>query len=57
MAGNQNNWDTNYTDYPKFLTQLKKALAVYKFGLSIILSMSYWYLQHFDLVFINLSVD
>ncbi|KAL4816506.1 glycoside hydrolase superfamily [Aspergillus spinulosporus] len=39
------------------LARLKKALAEYKFGLSITLPTSYWYLQYFDLEAIDPSVD
>ncbi|GIJ85577.1 hypothetical protein Asppvi_004436 [Aspergillus pseudoviridinutans] len=56
-AGDRNGRDADYANYPRFLAQLKKALAAYKFGLSITLPTSYWYLQHFDLVSINPSVD
>ncbi|KAF7165321.1 hypothetical protein CNMCM5623_009526 [Aspergillus felis] len=56
-AGDRNGRDADYANYPKFLAQLKKALAEYKFGLSITLPTSYWYLQHFDLESIDPSVD
>lgn len=57
VAGDRNGRDADYANYPKFLAQLKKALAEYKFGLSITLPTSYWYLQNFDLESIDASVD
>ncbi|KAJ5757765.1 uncharacterized protein N7511_006459 [Penicillium nucicola] len=56
-ATDRNGRSEDYANYPKFLAQLKKALAEYKFGLSITLPTSYWYLQHFDVVSIEPSVD
>lgn len=56
-ADDRNGRAEDYVNYPAFLANLKKALAEYKFGLSITLPTSYWYLQHFDLVAIEPSVD
>lgn len=56
-ADDRNGRAEDYENFPKFLANLKKALAEYKFGLSITLPTSYWYLQHFDLVSIEPSVD
>lgn len=47
----------DYANYPKFLANLKSALDEYSYGLSITLPTSYWYLQHFDLISIEPSVD
>ncbi|KAE8315354.1 hypothetical protein BDV41DRAFT_586825 [Aspergillus transmontanensis] len=46
-----------YKDFSKFIINLKKALSNYQFSISITLSTSYWYLQHFDLESLNKSND
>jgi chitinase len=56
-AGDRNGRDSDYANFPTFLARLRKALDDYKFGLSITLPTSYWYLQHFDLESIDPSVD
>ncbi|KAJ6105101.1 hypothetical protein N7523_010175 [Penicillium sp. IBT 18751x] len=56
-ATDRNDRSEDYANFPKFLARLKKALAQYKFGLSVTLPTSYWYLQHFDVVSIEPSVD
>ncbi|PWY73016.1 glycoside hydrolase [Aspergillus heteromorphus CBS 117.55] len=56
-ASDRNGRAEDYENYPTFLANLKKALADYKYGLSITLPTSYWYLQHFDLTAIEPSVD
>ncbi|KAJ5663807.1 glycoside hydrolase family 18 protein [Penicillium longicatenatum] len=56
-AGDRNGRDEDYKNFPTFLTSLKKALSDYKYGLSITLPTSYWYLQHFDLKAMESSVD
>lgn len=56
-AGDRNGRDEDYDNYPTFLASLKKALDDYKYGLSITLPTSYWYLQHFDLKSMESSVD
>lgn len=56
-ADDRNGQPSDYSNYPIFLANLKKALSEYHFGLSITLPTSYWYLQHFDLVSIEPSVD
>ncbi|PYH88797.1 glycoside hydrolase, partial [Aspergillus ellipticus CBS 707.79] len=56
-ASDRNGRAEDYENYPKFLASLKKALDDYKYGLSITLPTSYWYLQHFDLTAIEPSVD
>ncbi|EXK25265.1 hypothetical protein FOMG_18061 [Fusarium oxysporum f. sp. melonis 26406] len=48
---------SDFKAYPKFLKRLKSALDDYKYGLSVTLPTSYWYLQHFDLKNIEPSVD
>ncbi|KAI7970129.1 hypothetical protein EIK77_008356 [Talaromyces pinophilus] len=56
-ADDRNGRPEDYSNYPTFLANLKNALNEYNFGLSITLPTSYWYLQHFDLVSIEPSVD
>jgi chitinase len=56
-ADDRNGRAEDYGNYPVFLANLKSALDEYKFGLSITLPTSYWYLQHFDLAAIEPSVD
>jgi chitinase len=56
-ADDRNGRAEDYGNYPTFLANLKAALSEYKYGLSITLPTSYWYLQHFDLVSIEPSVD
>ncbi|KAH8696452.1 hypothetical protein BGW36DRAFT_381047 [Talaromyces proteolyticus] len=56
-AGDRNGRAEDYKNFPIFLANLRKALDDYKFGLSVTLPTSYWYLQHFDLVSIEPSVD
>ncbi|RAH47433.1 chitinase [Aspergillus brunneoviolaceus CBS 621.78] len=57
VAADRNGRPGDYNNYPKFLANLKKALQTYKYGLSITLPTSYWYLQHFDITSIEPSVD
>lgn len=57
VAGERNGRAEDYQNYPIFLANLKKALSDYKYGLSITLPTSYWYLQNFDLTAIEPSVD
>lgn len=56
-ADDRNGRAEDYANYPVFLKNLKASLDTYKYGLSITLPTSYWYLQHFDLVSIEPSVD
>jgi chitinase len=56
-ADDRNGRAEDYTNFPIFLANLKGALDEYNFGLSITLPTSYWYLQHFDIVSIEPSVD
>ncbi|ODM14596.1 hypothetical protein SI65_09941 [Aspergillus cristatus] len=56
-AGDRNGRAEDYNNFPGFLANLKKVLDEYKFGLSVTLPTSYWYLRHFDLVSIEPSVD
>jgi chitinase len=56
-ADDRNGRAEDFKNFPIFLANLKKALDNYKFGLSVTLPTSYWYLQHFDLVAIEPSVD
>ncbi|KAK9418096.1 putative chitinase [Seiridium unicorne] len=56
-ADDRSGRESDYDSYPKFLANLKSALKDYDYGLSITLPTSYWYLQHFDLVSIEPSVD
>lgn len=56
-ADDRNGRTEDYDNYPIFLKNLKASLDTYKFGLSITLPTSYWYLQHFDLVSIEPHVD
>jgi chitinase len=48
---------SDFKAYPRFMKRLKSALSGYKYGLSVTLPTSYWYLQHFDLENIQPSVD
>ena len=50
---------TDFESYVKFLTFLKAALgrSGHKYGLSITLPSSYWYLKNFDIVKLSESVD
>ncbi|RAK77744.1 uncharacterized protein BO72DRAFT_477043 [Aspergillus fijiensis CBS 313.89] len=57
VAADRNGRPGDYNNYSKFLANLKKALQTYKYGLSITLPTSYWYLQHFDITSIEPSVD
>ncbi|KAJ5552097.1 glycoside hydrolase family 18 protein [Penicillium frequentans] len=57
VASERNGRAEDYENYPTFLASLKEALSDYKYGLSITLPTSYWYLQHFDLAAIEPSVD
>lgn len=56
-ASDRNGQPEDYANYPVFLANLRASLNEYSFGLSITLPTSYWYLQHFDLVAIEPSVD
>lgn len=56
-AKDRNGRDEDYANYPAFLANLRAALDHYNYGLSVTLPTSYWYLQHFDLVSIEPSVD
>ncbi|UZP46437.1 hypothetical protein NXS19_014249 [Fusarium pseudograminearum] len=53
----RNGRESDFKAYPRFLKRLKSALDNYKYGLSVTLPTSYWYLQHFDLENIEPSVD
>ncbi|EWY79621.1 hypothetical protein FOYG_17254 [Fusarium oxysporum NRRL 32931] len=53
----RNGRPSDFKAYPVFLKRLKAALRNYKYGLSVTLPTSYWYLQHFDLENIEPSVD
>ncbi|PCD32242.1 hypothetical protein FGRA07_09494 [Fusarium graminearum] len=53
----RNGRESDFKAYPRFLKRLKSALNNYKYGLSVTLTTSYWYLQHFDLENIEPSVD
>ncbi|WZH42206.1 Chitinase [Fusarium acuminatum] len=53
----RNGRESDFKAYPRFLKRLKSALNDYKYGLSVTLPTSYWYLQHFDLENIEPSVD
>ncbi|GKU22649.1 unnamed protein product [Fusarium langsethiae] len=53
----RNGRESDFKAYPVFLKRLKAALRDYKYGLSVTLPTSYWYLQHFDLESIEPSVD
>ncbi|KAG7425121.1 Killer toxin subunits alpha/beta [Fusarium oxysporum f. sp. raphani] len=53
----RNGRESDFKAYPVFLKRLKAALRDYKYGLSVTLPTSYWYLQHFDLENIEPSVD
>ncbi|KAJ5720929.1 glycoside hydrolase family 18 protein [Penicillium malachiteum] len=57
VASDRNGRAEDFENYPNFLASLKKALSDYKYGLSITLPTSYWYLQNFDLTAIEPSVD
>lgn len=57
VASDRNGKAEDYANYPKFLANLKASLDEYSYGLSITLPTSYWYLQHFDLIAIEPSVD
>lgn len=56
-ADDRNGREADYANLPVFLADLKDALDEYKYGLSLTLPTSYWYLQHFDLAAIEPSVD
>ncbi|KAE8150988.1 hypothetical protein BDV25DRAFT_129159 [Aspergillus avenaceus] len=56
-ADDRNGRAADYKNFPKFMANLKKALKEYRFGLSVTLPTSYWYLQHFDLESLDSSVD
>ncbi|GIJ91973.1 hypothetical protein Asppvi_010948 [Aspergillus pseudoviridinutans] len=49
----------DYQNYPAFLRNLRNALSStgHKYGLSITIPSSYWYLQHFDIVEIEKTID
>jgi GH18 family chitinase len=49
----------DYANYVSFLKNLKGALgaAGHKYGLSITIPSSYWYMQHFDIVQISSIID
>ncbi|RFN51329.1 hypothetical protein FIE12Z_4383 [Fusarium flagelliforme] len=53
----RNGRQSDFKAYPRFLKRLRSALDTYKYGLSVTLPTSYWYLQHFDLEGIEPSVD
>ncbi|KAF5655126.1 glycoside superfamily [Fusarium sp. NRRL 25303] len=53
----RNGRESDFKAYPRFMKRLKSALRDYKYGLSVTLPTSYWYLQHFDLENIEPSVD
>jgi len=50
----------DYTNFPKFMSNLKNALTQGSHGregLSITVPVSFWYLQHFDLIELEKSID
>lgn len=49
----------DYTEYVSFLANLKQSLTSrgHRYGLSITLPSSYWYLRNFDIVKMSKSVD
>ncbi|KAK0630523.1 glycoside hydrolase superfamily [Bombardia bombarda] len=49
----------DFENFPRFLRNLRAALNLsgWKFGISITLPSSYWYLRHFDIVAIDPIVD
>lgn len=51
--------EADFKNYPSFLRNLRKALdgTGRRFGLSITIPSSYWYMQHFDIVEIDPTVD
>ncbi|KAF5560716.1 glycoside hydrolase superfamily [Fusarium napiforme] len=53
----RNGRESDFKAYPRFMKRLKAALRDYKYGLSVTLPTSYWYLQHFDLENLEPSVD
>ncbi|KAK2669844.1 Chitinase II [Fusarium oxysporum f. sp. vasinfectum] len=53
----RNGRESDFKAYPRFMKRLKSALQDYKYGLSVTLPTSYWYLQHFDLENLEPSVD
>ncbi|RKK64719.1 hypothetical protein BFJ69_g16581 [Fusarium oxysporum] len=53
----RNGRESDFKAYPRFMKRLRSALHDYKYGLSVTLPTSYWYLQHFDLENLEPSVD
>ncbi|KAL1867744.1 hypothetical protein VTK73DRAFT_4029 [Phialemonium thermophilum] len=58
-ADDRNGSPEDFQNFPSFLRNLRAALNAsgFKFGLSITLPSSYWYMQHFDIVAIDPIVD
>ncbi|KAL4744802.1 hypothetical protein BDW72DRAFT_199248 [Aspergillus terricola var. indicus] len=59
VADDRSGRPEDFENFPKFMANLKKALKASggRDGLSITLPASYWYLQHFDIVKLERSVD
>jgi chitinase len=57
VTSDRNGRAEDFENYPKLLASLKNSLSDYKYGLSITLPTSYWYLQNFDLTALEPSVD
>ncbi|CAN9317488.1 unnamed protein product [Alternaria alternata] len=57
VAEDRSGREVDFDNFPKFMSRLKQALTSASKGLTITLPASYWYLQHFDLVNLEKSVD
>ena len=59
MAPERSGNKADFTNYVTFLQNLKRALGSggHKYGLSITIPSSYWYLQNFDIVNIAKTID
>ncbi|CAG8960671.1 hypothetical protein HYFRA_00013439, partial [Hymenoscyphus fraxineus] len=58
-ADDRGGTDADYKNYVSFLANLRSTLdnAGKRYGLSLTLPSSYWYLKHFDLVNLSKSID
>ena len=57
VSSERSDREVDYTNFPAFMTRLKKTLSASSKGLTVTLHASYWYLQHFDLEGLGKSVD
>lgn len=57
VAEDRSGREVDFANFPKFMARLKDSLSSGGKGISITLPASYWYLQHFDIVQLQKSVN